>query len=127
MAAMLGGGYVNYFGLDGRSYEVIPQVQQRSRLNTDQRRRHGAADIAHLQAELRRLVAVNHHGRLRPVDLEVGEEKDEHATLDGFLQKLLRDVVQPVEGIGRIDDELHRQSLRARERRQLEGYDAQTG
>ena len=36
MAAMMGGGYVNYFGLDGRSYKVIPQVQQRSRLNTDQ-------------------------------------------------------------------------------------------
>ena len=36
MASMLGGGYVNYFGLDGRSYKVIPQVQQRSRLNTDQ-------------------------------------------------------------------------------------------
>ena len=36
MAAMLGGGYVNYFSLDGRSYKVIPQVQQRSRLNVDQ-------------------------------------------------------------------------------------------
>jgi multidrug efflux pump len=36
MQAMLGGGYVNYFELDGRSYKVIPQVQQRSRLNTDQ-------------------------------------------------------------------------------------------
>ena len=36
MAAMLGGGYVNYFSLDGRSYKVIPQVQQRSRLNSDQ-------------------------------------------------------------------------------------------
>lgn len=36
MAAMLGGGYVNYFSLDGRSYKVIPQVQQRFRLNTDQ-------------------------------------------------------------------------------------------
>ena len=33
---MLGGGYVNYFGLDGRSYKVIPQVQQRYRLNADQ-------------------------------------------------------------------------------------------
>jgi multidrug efflux pump len=33
---MLGGGYVNYFSLDGRSYKVIPQVQQRYRLNTDQ-------------------------------------------------------------------------------------------
>jgi multidrug efflux pump len=36
LASMLGGGYVNYFGLDGRSYKVIPQVQQRSRLNVDQ-------------------------------------------------------------------------------------------
>ena len=36
MAAMLGGGYVNYFGLDGRSYKVIPQVQQRFRLNPQQ-------------------------------------------------------------------------------------------
>jgi multidrug efflux pump len=36
LGAMLGGGYVNYFGLDGRSYKVIPQVQQRSRLNPSQ-------------------------------------------------------------------------------------------
>ena len=36
LASMLGGGYVNYFSLDGRSYKVIPQVQQRFRLNTDQ-------------------------------------------------------------------------------------------
>ncbi len=36
MSAMLGGGYVNYFSLEGRSYRVIPQVQQRSRLNVDQ-------------------------------------------------------------------------------------------
>jgi multidrug efflux pump len=36
LSAMLGGGYVNYFGLDGRSYKVIPQVQQRFRLNADQ-------------------------------------------------------------------------------------------
>jgi multidrug efflux pump len=33
---MLGGGYVNYFSLDQRSYKVIPQVQQQYRLNTDQ-------------------------------------------------------------------------------------------
>ena len=36
MAWMLGGGYVNYFSLDQRSYKVIPQVQQRYRLNTSQ-------------------------------------------------------------------------------------------
>ncbi len=36
LSAMLGGGYVNYFSLDGRSYKVIPQVQQRYRLNAEQ-------------------------------------------------------------------------------------------
>ena len=33
---MLGGGYVNYFSMSGRSYKVIPQVQQRYRLNPQQ-------------------------------------------------------------------------------------------
>jgi multidrug efflux pump len=36
LGTLLGGGYVNYFGLDGRSYKVIPQVEQRYRLNADQ-------------------------------------------------------------------------------------------
>ncbi|MEN6543282.1 efflux RND transporter permease subunit [Parvibaculum sp.] len=36
LTSMLGGGYVNYFSLSGRSYKVIPQVQQQFRLNTDQ-------------------------------------------------------------------------------------------
>jgi len=38
LGAMLGGGYVNYFSLSGRSYKVIPQVQQRYRLNAEQLR-----------------------------------------------------------------------------------------
>lgn len=36
LSSMLGGGYVNYFSLDGRSYKVIPQVQQADRLNVNQ-------------------------------------------------------------------------------------------
>ena len=32
----LGGGYVNYFSIAGRSYKVIPQVLQANRLNPDQ-------------------------------------------------------------------------------------------
>ncbi len=36
LSAMLGGNYVNYFSLFGRSYKVIPQVQQKYRLNTQQ-------------------------------------------------------------------------------------------
>jgi multidrug efflux pump len=35
LATMLGGNYTGYFSLDGRSYKVIPQVQQSSRLNVD--------------------------------------------------------------------------------------------
>ncbi|MYN45414.1 MMPL family transporter [Pseudoduganella sp. FT93W] len=35
MGAALGGGYVNYFSISGRSYKVIPQVQQVDRLNPD--------------------------------------------------------------------------------------------
>ncbi len=38
LSSMLGGDYVNYFDLYGRSYKVIPQVQQQYRLNTDQLR-----------------------------------------------------------------------------------------
>ncbi|MDO9106196.1 MAG: efflux RND transporter permease subunit [Methylovulum sp.] len=38
LASMLGGGYVNYFSLAGRSYKVTPQVQQRFRLNAEQLR-----------------------------------------------------------------------------------------
>jgi multidrug efflux pump len=33
LSEALGGGYVNYFALDGRSYKVIPQVQRTARLN----------------------------------------------------------------------------------------------
>jgi multidrug efflux pump len=36
LSSLLGGGYVNYFTLSGRSYKVIPQVAQASRLTTDQ-------------------------------------------------------------------------------------------
>ncbi len=38
LSAMLSGSYVNFFELDGRSYKVIPQVEQRYRLNADQLR-----------------------------------------------------------------------------------------
>ena len=36
LGAALGGGYVNYFSISGRSYKVIPQVLQADRLNPDQ-------------------------------------------------------------------------------------------
>jgi multidrug efflux pump len=36
LASILGGGYVNYFSMAGRSYKVIPQTRQSSRLNAGQ-------------------------------------------------------------------------------------------
>ena len=36
LSAALGGGYVNYFSIAGRSYKVIPQVRQVDRLNPEQ-------------------------------------------------------------------------------------------
>src|ERR1700674_657026 len=36
LGAALGGGYVNYFSIAGRSYKVIPQVMQTDRLNASQ-------------------------------------------------------------------------------------------
>ncbi|QRP63847.1 efflux RND transporter permease subunit [Rhodanobacter sp. FDAARGOS 1247] len=36
LGSALGGGYVNYFSISGRSYKVIPQVLQADRLNPDQ-------------------------------------------------------------------------------------------
>jgi multidrug efflux pump len=36
LGSMLGGNYVNYFSLGGRSYKVIPQVMQHERLNAAQ-------------------------------------------------------------------------------------------
>ncbi|HSY95378.1 MAG TPA: efflux RND transporter permease subunit [Steroidobacteraceae bacterium] len=36
LGAALGGGYVNYFSISGRSYKVIPQVLQTDRLNPEQ-------------------------------------------------------------------------------------------
>ncbi len=36
LSAMLGGGYVNYFSVEGRSYRVMSQASQQYRLNPDQ-------------------------------------------------------------------------------------------
>jgi len=36
LSAMLGGGYVNRFAIEGRAYKVVPQVTRLTRLNPDQ-------------------------------------------------------------------------------------------
>ncbi len=61
LGSLLGGGYTNYFSLGSRSYKVISQVQQRSRLTIDQVMQYQVATIngvpvpvsaiAHVKAE----------------------------------------------------------------------------
>ncbi|WP_437621805.1 efflux RND transporter permease subunit [Sorangium sp. So ce1151] len=36
LAAIVGGGFVNRFNIDGRSYKVIPQIERSARLNAEQ-------------------------------------------------------------------------------------------
>ncbi len=36
LGSLMGGGYVNRFSIDGRSYKVIPQVERSARLNAEQ-------------------------------------------------------------------------------------------
>ena len=86
-----------------------------------------SADVAHLQAELRRLVAIDGDVGLRIVDLQVAVEEDEHAAVQRLLQELLRHVVQSRERIGGGDHELHRQADAARQRRRLKRRDPHAG
>ncbi len=36
LGTMLGGGFINRFSIEGRSYKVIPQIERAARLNSDQ-------------------------------------------------------------------------------------------
>jgi multidrug efflux pump len=45
LGTLLGGGYVNYFSMQTRSYKVIPQVERVSRLNVDQLLNYPVANI----------------------------------------------------------------------------------
>lgn len=58
LSTMLGGGYINYFSLGGRSYKVIPQVEQTSRLNPDQLSQYYIRSAAGQQIPLSTLIKI---------------------------------------------------------------------
>jgi multidrug efflux pump len=60
LSGMLGGGYVNYFSLGSRSYKVIPQVQQRSRLNADQVMNYQVATVNNVPIPLSAIATIRH-------------------------------------------------------------------
>lgn len=60
LSSMLGGGYVNYFSLEGRSYKVIPQVEQAYRLNTDQLESYYIRTASGLPVQLSTIVKISY-------------------------------------------------------------------
>ena len=58
LSSLLGGGYVNYFSMDTRSYKVIPQVARRSRLNVDQLLNYPIATIGGVSIPLSTIASI---------------------------------------------------------------------
>ncbi len=100
LGAAMGGGYVNYFTIDGRSYQVIPQVLQKYRLNPHQvlQLHLRAADgslvqlgtVAHLQ---RQTVpeSINHFQQLNSATIAGAPSVSQGAAL-AFLRQALDEV-----------------------------------
>ena len=100
LSAALGGGYVNYFELGGRSYEVMPQVLQRYRLNPSQvlgyhlRTASGKlvqlGTVAHLRPEVVP-ESINHFQRLNSATI-MGAPAVSQGEALAFLRKTLQQV-----------------------------------
>jgi multidrug efflux pump len=58
LSGLLGGGYVNYFSMDTRSYKVIPQVERISRLNVDQLLDYPIASIGGIPVPLSTIASI---------------------------------------------------------------------
>ncbi len=100
LGAALGGGYVNYFELAGRSYRVMPQVLQRFRLNPSQvldyhlRTASGKLvelrTVAHLKSEVVP-ESINHFQRLNSATI-MGAPAVSQGQALAFLQKTLEQI-----------------------------------
>jgi multidrug efflux pump len=60
LGSLLGGGYVNYFSMQTRSYKVIPQVERASRLNPDQLLDYPIANIGGTPIPLSAIATIRH-------------------------------------------------------------------
>jgi len=59
LGGLLGGGYANYFSLDSRSYQVVGQVQQRSRLTIEQVMNYQIASVNSIPIPLSAIATVH--------------------------------------------------------------------
>ena len=100
LGAALGGGYVNYFSIAGRSYKVIPQVLQKYRLNPDQvldyyvRAGDGSLIPANTVAKIKMGTvpeSINHFQQLNSATIAGAPGVSEQEAL-GFLRKTLKQV-----------------------------------
>jgi multidrug efflux pump len=101
LGGLLGGGYVNYFSMDTRSYKVIPQVDRVSRLNVDQLLDYPVSEIGGVSIPLSTIATI------RPVTVP--------ETLNHFQQlnsATLSGVMQP--GVSLGDAMKYLQALAAR-------------
>ncbi len=60
LSGLLGGGYVNYFSMQTRSYKVIPQVERVSRLNVEQLLNYPIASIGGVPIPLSTIATIRH-------------------------------------------------------------------
>ena len=100
LGAALGGGYVNYFSISGRSYQVIPQVLQVDRLNpsevlnfyikTPSGAMVKASTVAHLKHEVVP-ESINHFQQLNSVTIS-GVSGASQGDILQFLRQTLNEV-----------------------------------
>jgi multidrug efflux pump len=100
LGAALGGGYVNYFSIAGRSYKVIPQVLQKYRLNPNQvldyyvRAGDGSLIPANTVAQIKMSTvpeSINHFQQLNSATIAGAPGVAQDAAL-AFLRKTLKEV-----------------------------------
>ncbi|HXA46741.1 MAG TPA: efflux RND transporter permease subunit, partial [Burkholderiaceae bacterium] len=104
LGAALGGGYVNYFAIAGRSYKVIPQVLQTDRLNPSEvldfniKTPNGTMIAANTVADIKYSVvpeSINRFQQLNSVTIAGVSGKS-----DGEVLQFMRDTVKEVAPIG---------------------------
>jgi multidrug efflux pump len=80
LAEALGGGYVNYFSLDGRSYKVIPQVERAARLNVAQLNNYYVTSVAGVPVPLSAIATI--HTEVIPESINHFQQQNS-ATIQG--------------------------------------------
>jgi len=98
LGGLLGGGYVNYFSINTRSYKVIPQVERASRLNVEQLLNYPIAMIGTVPVPLSTIATI--HSVTVPETLNHFQQLNS-ATLSGVMSPgvSLEDALKYLQGL----------------------------